>query len=151
MGHNNTLLLGLALSHAPWWPGLESLLSRLYLITLMNKADLAQTTPKKGSEFEALFEAGPPNYTTEAGTRPTSPGRTHQCVSVIWELLVCRSDDCLGSSKVLLCPSTHHHPKGSIEDADYIPEMTAGRFSLLSSGWMNSLMTLGYACPQEEG
>jgi hypothetical protein len=79
-------------------PGLASLLSRLYLISLMNKADLAQATSKKGSEFEALFETDPSNYTTKAGTRPTSSDRTHQCVSVIWELLVCRSDDCLGSS-----------------------------------------------------
>ena len=38
-------------------------------------------------------------------------------------------------------------PKGSIDDADYIPEMTAGWFSLLTFGWMNSLMALGYARP----
>ncbi|KAH9031752.1 ABC transporter [Lactarius pseudohatsudake] len=37
----------------------------------------------------------------------------------------------------------------SIDDADYIPEMTAGWFSLLTFGWMNSLMTLGYARPLE--
>ena len=40
-------------------------------------------------------------------------------------------------------------PKASIEDADYIPEMTAGWFSLLTFGWMNSIMTLGYARPLE--
>ncbi|KAI9447656.1 ABC transporter [Lactarius indigo] len=40
-------------------------------------------------------------------------------------------------------------PKESIDDADYIPEMTAGWFSLLTFGWMNSLMVLGYARPLE--
>ncbi|KAI0288069.1 ABC transporter [Russula brevipes] len=40
-------------------------------------------------------------------------------------------------------------PKESIEDADYTPEMTAGWFSLLTFGWMNSLMVLGYARPLE--
>jgi hypothetical protein len=35
--------------------------------------------------------------------------------------------------------------KGSTDDADYIPEMTAGWFSILTFGWMNSLMSLGYA------
>ena len=38
-------------------------------------------------------------------------------------------------------------PKGSIDDADYIPEMTAGWFSLLTFGWMSGLMALGYARP----
>jgi hypothetical protein len=40
-------------------------------------------------------------------------------------------------------------PKGSVDDADYIPEMTAGWFDQLTFGWMNSLMTLGYARPLE--
>jgi hypothetical protein len=49
----------------------------------------------------------------------------------------------------LIIPTDPPPPKGSIEDADYIPEMTAGWFSLLTFGWMNSLMTLGYARPLE--
>jgi hypothetical protein len=49
--------------------------------------------------------------------------------------------------KGLIIPINPPPPKGSIEDADYIPEMTAGWFSLLTFGWMNSLMTLGYARP----
>ncbi|KAH9013509.1 ABC transporter [Lactarius pseudohatsudake] len=40
-------------------------------------------------------------------------------------------------------------PKESIDDADYIPEMTAGWFSLLTFGWMNSLIALGYTRPLE--
>ncbi|KAH8982831.1 P-loop containing nucleoside triphosphate hydrolase protein [Lactarius akahatsu] len=40
-------------------------------------------------------------------------------------------------------------PKECIDDADYIPEMTAGWFSLLTFGWMNGLMTLGYTRPLE--
>ncbi|KAH9177416.1 ABC transporter [Lactarius sanguifluus] len=40
-------------------------------------------------------------------------------------------------------------PKESINDADDIPEMTAGWFSLLTFGWMNSIMALGYARPLE--
>src|SRR5260370_42623223 len=40
-------------------------------------------------------------------------------------------------------------PKDTVEDADYIPEMTAGWFSLLTFGWMNNLMALGYVCPLE--
>ncbi|KAI9467371.1 ABC transporter [Lactarius psammicola] len=40
-------------------------------------------------------------------------------------------------------------PKKSIDDADYIPEMTTGWFSLLTFGWMNNLMALGYARPLE--
>jgi len=51
--------------------------------------------------------------------------------------------------KGLIIPTDPPPPKGSIEDADYIPEMTAGWFSLLTFGWMNSLMTLGYARPLE--
>ena len=51
--------------------------------------------------------------------------------------------------KGLIIPFDPPPPKGCIEDADYIPEMTAGWFSLLTFGWMNSLMTLGYARPLE--
>ena len=49
----------------------------------------------------------------------------------------------------LIIPINPPPPKGSIKDADYIPEMTAGWFSQLTFGWMNSLMTLGYARPLE--
>jgi hypothetical protein len=51
--------------------------------------------------------------------------------------------------KGLIIPTNPPPPKESIEDADYIPEMTAGWYSLLTFGWMNSLMTLGYARPLE--
>jgi hypothetical protein len=51
--------------------------------------------------------------------------------------------------KDLIIPIDPPPPKGSIDDADYIPEMTAGWFSLLTFGWMNSLMILGYARPLE--
>ena len=40
-------------------------------------------------------------------------------------------------------------PKEGVDNADYIPEMTASWFSLLTFGWMNSLMALGYARPLE--
>ncbi|KAH9063931.1 ABC transporter [Lactarius vividus] len=51
--------------------------------------------------------------------------------------------------KGLVIPLDPPPPKQSIDDADYIPEMTAGWFSLLTFSWMNSLMTLGYARPLE--
>jgi len=51
--------------------------------------------------------------------------------------------------KGLIVPTDPPPPKASIDDADYIPEMTAGWFSLITFGWMNSLMTLGYARPLE--
>jgi hypothetical protein len=50
----------------------------------MDKADLAQATSKDESDLEAA----PQNENTEAGTRPTFLGQTHQCVSGIWGLLV---------------------------------------------------------------
>jgi len=51
--------------------------------------------------------------------------------------------------KGLIVPIDPPPPKQSVEDADFIPEMTAGWFSLLTFGWMNSLMFLGYARPLE--
>ena len=45
----------------------------------MDKADLAQTTSKDGSDLEAA----PQNDATKAGTRTTFLGRTHGCVSGI--------------------------------------------------------------------
>ena len=40
-------------------------------------------------------------------------------------------------------------PKQSIEDADILPEATAGWFSLLTFSWITSLLALGYARPLE--
>ncbi|KAN0132956.1 hypothetical protein V8E53_009321 [Lactarius tabidus] len=51
--------------------------------------------------------------------------------------------------KGLIIPLEPPPPKESIDDAEYIPEMTAGWFSLLTFGWMTSLMALGYARPLE--
>ncbi|KAI0268425.1 ABC transporter [Russula aff. rugulosa BPL654] len=92
-----------------------------------SKADLAQATSKD----ESSVEAAPQDDATRAGTRPTFLGRTHQFI------------------KGLIIPIDPPPPKGSIDDADYIPEMTAGWFSLLTFSWMNSLMILGYARPLE--
>ncbi|KAH9068491.1 ABC transporter [Lactarius deliciosus] len=50
---------------------------------------------------------------------------------------------------VKITPIDPPPPKENINDADVIPEMTAGWFSLLTFGWMNSIMTLGYARPLE--
>jgi hypothetical protein len=49
----------------------------------------------------------------------------------------------------LIIPTNIPPPKADIKDADYIPEMTAGWFSLLTFSWLNSLMILGYARPLE--
>ena len=51
--------------------------------------------------------------------------------------------------KGLVIPLDPPPAKGSIDDADHIPEMTAGWFSILTFSWMNGLMTLGYARPLE--
>ncbi|KAH9014089.1 hypothetical protein EDB85DRAFT_2098006 [Lactarius pseudohatsudake] len=51
--------------------------------------------------------------------------------------------------KGLIVPLDPPPPKESTDDADYIPEMTAGWFSLLTFGWMTSLMALGYVRPLE--
>lgn len=40
-------------------------------------------------------------------------------------------------------------PKGSIDDAEMIPEATAGWFSLVTFGWITPLLYLGYARPLE--
>jgi hypothetical protein len=40
-------------------------------------------------------------------------------------------------------------PKDSIDDADMIPEMTAGWFSIVTFSWITSLLALGYARPLE--
>ncbi|KAI0360140.1 P-loop containing nucleoside triphosphate hydrolase protein [Trametes cingulata] len=40
-------------------------------------------------------------------------------------------------------------PKDSLDDADLIPEVAAGWWSILTFGWITSLMALGYARPLE--
>ncbi|KAH9003060.1 P-loop containing nucleoside triphosphate hydrolase protein [Lactarius hatsudake] len=50
---------------------------------------------------------------------------------------------------VKITPLDPPPPKENINDADVIPEITAGWFSLLTFGWMNSIMALGYARPLE--
>jgi hypothetical protein len=51
--------------------------------------------------------------------------------------------------KGLVFPTDPPPPKESIEDADYTAEITAGWFNLLTFGWMNNLMALGFARPLE--
>lgn len=46
-------------------------------------------------------------------------------------------------------PANPPPPKASIDDAEYIPEMTAGWFSLVTFGWITSLLAVGYARPLE--
>jgi hypothetical protein len=50
----------------------------------MDKTDLARATSKD----ESNVKIAPQNDATRAGTRPTFLGRTHQCVSGVWGLLV---------------------------------------------------------------
>jgi hypothetical protein len=50
---------------------------------------------------------------------------------------------------VLFASQTPETPKQSIDDAQIIPEATANFFSLITFGWMNSLLGLGYARPLE--
>ena len=52
-------------------------------MSLMDKADLAQATSKDESDLEAV----PQNDAARAETRPTFLGRTHGCVSAIWDYL----------------------------------------------------------------
>jgi hypothetical protein len=107
----------------------------------MDKADLAQATSKDESDLEAA----PQSDATTAGTRATFLGQIHGYVFSIWGLLVALT--ILRFIKGLIIPTDPPPPKGSIEDADFIPKITAGWFSLLTFGWMNSLMTLSYAHP----
>ncbi|KAH9989454.1 ABC transporter [Russula vinacea] len=94
----------------------------------MVKADLAPVTSKGESDVESV---PPYDTTTRTGTRFTSIGRVH------------------GFIRGLIIPTNIPPPKGDVNDADYIPEMTAGWFSLLTFSWLNSLMVLGYARPLE--
>ncbi|OBZ72495.1 Oligomycin resistance ATP-dependent permease YOR1 [Grifola frondosa] len=50
---------------------------------------------------------------------------------------------------VSLVPKTVPPPKESLEDAEIIPETTAGWWSLLTFGWITALLKLGYARPLE--
>ncbi|KAI9461546.1 ABC transporter [Lactarius psammicola] len=93
----------------------------------MGKVELAEVV------FEGETKLTPATQydTVETETRSSLLGKVHRFV------------------KGLIIPLNPPPPKESIDDADYIPEMTAGWFSLLTFGWMNSLMTLGYARPLE--
>ncbi|KAH9902793.1 P-loop containing nucleoside triphosphate hydrolase protein [Cubamyces lactineus] len=53
------------------------------------------------------------------------------------------------SLRNLLTPKDVPPPKASLDDADLIPEVTAGWFSILTFNWITSLMALGYARPLE--
>ncbi|TCD64284.1 hypothetical protein EIP91_004292 [Steccherinum ochraceum] len=46
-------------------------------------------------------------------------------------------------------PRSPPPPKPSVEDAEPLPESTAGWFSLLTFGWITALLSLGYARPLE--
>ncbi|KAI0035413.1 ABC transporter [Vararia minispora EC-137] len=51
--------------------------------------------------------------------------------------------------KGLIIPLDPPPPKANLDDADPIPEATASLFSLVTFGWINGLMALGYARPLE--
>ena len=46
-------------------------------------------------------------------------------------------------------PRSPPPPKESIDDADLLPEATAGWYNLLTFGWITQLLALGYARPLE--
>jgi hypothetical protein len=48
-----------------------------------------------------------------------------------------------------LTPKVIPQPKGSLEDAELIPEATAGWFDLVTFSWISPLLSLGYARPLE--
>ncbi|KAH9003061.1 ABC transporter [Lactarius hatsudake] len=79
----------------------------------------------------------------------TDPAPTTQCDTIGTETPSSILSKVHRFVKGLIVPLDPPPPKESIDDADYIPEMTAGWFSLLTFSWMNSLMTLGYARPLE--
>src|SRR6266403_2230232 len=100
------------------------------------------------SDDEPKFEAASQNDTTEEGRLPhwcSLAGLKSAFLASGSYLLV----DPVRFIKGLIIPIDLPPPKQNIEDADYIPEMTAGWFSLLTFGWMNSLITLGYTRPLE--
>ncbi|KAI0303610.1 ABC transporter [Multifurca ochricompacta] len=96
----------------------------------MGKVELAEVTIKGESDLEQNTPTTQSDITRDK-ERHTLLGRAHRLI------------------KGLIVPLDPPPPKESVHDADYIPEMTAGWFSLLTFGWMNSLMTLGYARPLE--
>ena len=82
-------------------------------------------------------------------TRSSVLNKAHGCVSACRRFADCRSSQ-LSSRRFVRGPIIHVDPpppKDSIDAPDYIPEMTASWFSLLTFGWMDSLMALGYARP----
>lgn len=46
-------------------------------------------------------------------------------------------------------PKNPPPPKASIDDADMLPEVTAGWFSILTFSWITPLLSLGYVRPLE--
>ncbi|KAH8995028.1 ABC transporter [Lactarius akahatsu] len=93
----------------------------------MGKIELAEVV----SEGETKLAPAPQSDATGTETHSSLLGKAHRFV------------------KGLVIPLDPPPPKQSTDDADYIPEMTASWFSLLTFGWMNSLMALGYARPLE--
>ncbi|KAH9003059.1 ABC transporter [Lactarius hatsudake] len=93
----------------------------------MGKIELAEVV----SEGETKLAPAPQSDATGTETRSSLLRKAHRFV------------------KGLVIPLDPPPPKESIDDADYIPEMTASWFSLLTFGWMNSIMALGYARPLE--
>ncbi|KAH8989225.1 ABC transporter [Lactarius hatsudake] len=92
---------------------------------------------------------GNPELDEVASKNRTDLAPTTQCDTIGTETLSSILSKVHKFFKGLVVPLDPPPPKQSIDDADYIPEMTAGWFSLLTFGWMNSLMTLGYARPLE--
>ncbi|KAI0300742.1 ABC transporter [Russula brevipes] len=108
-------------------------------------------TPKDESDLEKSLPTAQVHSTTSlVETSRPFLARAHRCVSSRGNTRrrACANDR-LRFLKGLVVPIDPPPPKGSADDADYIPEMTAGWFDQLTFGWMNSLMTLGYARPLE--
>ncbi|KAI0693122.1 ABC transporter [Cytidiella melzeri] len=67
------------------------------------------------------------------------------------------SIECVGNTKskkgfgfrLPLVPRNPPPPSGTVEDAQMIPEASAGWFSILTFSWITSLLALGYARPLE--
>ncbi|KAI0072747.1 P-loop containing nucleoside triphosphate hydrolase protein [Panus rudis PR-1116 ss-1] len=51
--------------------------------------------------------------------------------------------------RLALWPKNPPPPKASLDDAEIIPEVTAGWFSILTFGWVTYILSLGYARPLE--
>lgn len=113
----------------------------------MDKADLSKAISQGESDIEQNATDAPTGLTS-ATTRHTAIHRAHRCARLnsLHSLTLTAVPRFI---KGLVVPLDPPPPKASIDDADYIPEMTAGWFSIITFGWMNSLMTLGYARPLE--